>query len=113
MKKNNIVHCCSISYFVYIDIDIEIDTVKQSKRRAISLTPLPMRDLSTIEHKKGGRIKINLKDWGTLGDREDMKMRDKDSGNANLQGSTRGGKATERAEQREVELSGMVVNWKR
>lgn len=45
-----------------------------------------------------------------------MKMRDKESGNATLQGSTRGGNVTHRERKREIErreLSGMDVNWKR
>lgn len=43
-----------------------------------------------------------MKDWGALGDRENMKMRDKESRNATLQGSTRGGNVTQRERNREM-----------
>lgn len=42
-----------------------------------------------------------MKDRGAPGDRENMKMSDKESGNATLQGSTRGGNVTAREKNRE------------
>lgn len=80
------------------------------------MTPLSVRDGAQLSKRKGGggRIKINLKDWGAQGDSENMKRRDKERGNATLQGSTGGGNVTEREERTERrELSGMDVNWKR
>lgn len=43
------------------------------------MTPLSIYDRAQLSTRKGGKITINQAEWGALGDKENMKMRDKDS----------------------------------